>query len=189
MKIWGVSKRGAAARVCILLVGVACVRILAHVIADYTWHRPQSPVATTSERHASPPLSAFAPDARDAFGERRIVAVLSFDALLAEYRENEFAAAAKYENAFVEVTGGTIRDVGRDNNGIAYIVIGPADMKEVADSESDLLDFARRTFTARVDRVDEADLQTLRRGQRVAVRCRVSYPQEKVFLTACGVAP
>lgn len=123
------------------------------------------------------------------------VAVLSIDALLAEYRENEFAAAAKYENVgrgclvpfssdpldsvpldkcrFVEASG-TIRDMGRDDKGIPYIRLGTAD--EFVSVEARF-----------PDESEQRSLQPLRREQRVSLRCVVLYKAGRLSLTRCGV--
>ncbi|MBE3087841.1 MAG: hypothetical protein IMZ71_01830, partial [Chloroflexi bacterium] len=105
------------------------------------------------------------------------IAALSIDALLTEYRENEFAAAAKYENTeplriqclvgdrsdecrVVEIAG-TIREMGRDDNGNGYIRLATADQ------------FV--SVEARFGKAEHESLQTLRRGERVSVRCMVLY--------------
>jgi hypothetical protein len=118
------------------------------------------------------------------------VAVLSIDALLAEYRENEFAAAAKYENPeplrhdclfgdrsdgcrVVEISG-NIRDMGRDDKGVAYIWLATAPIGVIAQ-----FGFA-----------EQDSLQTVRRGQHISVRCMVTYRSlAGLSLTRCGVAP
>lgn len=121
------------------------------------------------------------------------VASLPIDDLLAEYRENEFAAAAKYENVeglrlpcivgdhsddcrVVEVTG-TIRDMRRDDDGTAIVRLGTKD--QFVDVE------------ARFGEAEHKSLQSLRRGQQVAVRCMVMYDSGKgkyaLRLLRCGV--
>ena len=126
------------------------------------------------------------------FGRDEIVAVPSVDELLMHYKENEFAAAARYENVgsrrthclidrisadgcrLVE-TSGTILDMGRDDRGVAYIKL--ATRNEFASVE------------ARFGNAEDESLQTLRRGQRVAVRCMVLYETSAgLSLARCGVA-
>jgi hypothetical protein len=122
------------------------------------------------------------------------IASLSIDDLLAEYRENEFAAAGKYENPeglrlpciggdrddcrVVEVTG-MIRDMGRDEHGVGVIRLGTKD--QFVDVE------------ARFGKAELESLQSLRRGQQVAVRCMVMYDSVKgkyaLRLVRCGIPP
>jgi hypothetical protein len=129
-------------------------------------------------------------------GQARVapVAVLSIDALLAAYRENEFTAAGNYENAeprrlpcllganecrVVEVTG-TIREMGRDGLGAAYLRL--ATVNEFVSVE------------ARFGKAEHESLRSLHRGQRVSIRCMVLYDTTTygasagLLLTRCGVA-
>jgi len=115
-------------------------------------------------------------------------AVLSLEALVAEYRENEIAAATKYESPLtrcfflyglgcrtVEISG-VVRDLRREANGSAYITMATSDGYD--------------SVSAQFGEAERESLGPLRRGQRVSVRCIVTDSDSAPFsLVRCGLAP
>lgn len=127
----------------------------------------------------------------------RPVAVVSLDALLSEFRDNEFAAAANYQAngeisalclsgqrsvgcRFIQTTAAVL-DSRRESNGIALIRLSTA---------NPLVSVEARF----VDAEDPA-VRALQRNQRVSVVCLVLYDHNAssqstgVLLTRCQIAP
>jgi hypothetical protein len=117
---------------------------------------------------------------------------VSVDDLLAEYKDNQFAAAMKYETddpygCLDSVLGsepcrrveafGIVDDLARDHLDVAYIRFATS-----------------RQYTTVQARFSgpgaERQLAEVRRGQRVSVQCRPLYDSRReLILTDCSIAP
>jgi hypothetical protein len=116
--------------------------------------------------------------------------ITSLDAIIAEYQENEFAAAAKYETPAenrVSCLLGTddacrviqlsavLSDMGRDDRSMWYLRLSTTKSTGIK---------------AHVDGAPPEALQALKRGQTVRLRCSVQGPGDssRFTLRRCGVA-
>lgn len=183
------ARLSALAVVAAVLVGAFFGRSIGRSMVNFVEHRYRQEVEPQASTEEPPDFDEILRLMEGGHARVAPVAVLSIDALLAEYRDNEFAAAAKYENTDslleclggnrvdecrVVETAGTIRDMGRDDSG-AYITLATAN------------EFV--SVTARFGKAEHESLGTLRRGQRVSVRCMVLNGSAGLLLTRCGVAP
>lgn len=88
-------------------------------------------------------------------------------------------AGAREQGRRVVEVAGTIHEMGRDEHGEAYLSFAVID------------EFV--TVGTQFGRAERDSLQALRRGQRMSIRCMVTYDstnrRSELLLTRCGLAP
>ena len=131
--------------------------------------------------------------------ESKPVATISLDALLAEYRDNEIEAAAKYgcSRDTVLRTGGCgrvietsadIEDIGRDPRDVPFLRLATT-TPIVSGLKPAIMRSIEARFSDRGGALpsDETALRGLRRGQRVTLRCSPLYNANQFTLVGCAV--